>query len=166
MVASPKDDERAVGEVFLGQHGEHGAERVIEPAHIRVVAGEFAPDVGQVFEKAGHARDFLHRHAAAGLLAAREIVRAPHADERAVRVVAIHVVEKRAALLARGPEKLARGGREFHRVTRDLVVRFLGMEFLRRLVVRRLPKRRDEIPRVVQLLLKRPHLGLQRKETH
>ena len=166
MVASPKDDERAVGEAFLRQHGEHGAERVVEAAHVRVVAGEFAPDVRQVFEKAGHARDFLHRHAAAGLLAACEIVRAPHADERAVGVVAIHVVKKRTALRTRALEKLARGGREFTRVTRDRVVRVLGVEFLRRLVVRILPERRDEVTRVVQLLLKCPHIGLQRKETH
>ena len=65
-----------------------------------------------------------------------------------------------------GEIKPARGDREFHRVRRDLVVGGLGVEFLRRLVVRRLPKRRDEITRVVQLLVKRPHLGLQRKETH
>jgi hypothetical protein len=102
VVAAVEHDERVVGEALFLEHGEHRADGVVEPADVGVVAGEFAADFGQVFEEAGNFGDFLRFDPTARRLTFGEIVGAFHADERAVRVVTIDIVEERFALV-RGP---------------------------------------------------------------
>ena len=74
MIAGPENNERAIRKTFFVEHLEHRAERVVESPHIRVIAGEFAADVRQVFEKAGRDKNFLRLYPAARRLAARDPV--------------------------------------------------------------------------------------------
>ena len=100
MVAAVEHHQRVVGETFLLEHLEHRADGVVEAPDIGVVAGQFPADVRQVLEEARHSGDFLGLDPAAGRFALGEVVGAFHADERAVRIVAVDVVEKRPVLLA------------------------------------------------------------------
>jgi len=107
----------------------HRTECLVVEADIRVIAGEFAANVGQGFKESRHTGDLLPTRAAARFFAARQIIRSLHPAEGAVRVPAVHIAEKRAALLPCGPEKPARGFGECCRVAGDFVVRDTAQNF-------------------------------------
>lgn len=87
------DGECVVGKAFLLQHLKHRAQGVVEAPDIGVVTGQFPAQFRQVFEKARHFSDFLRLDPTTGRLASGEVVGAFDADERAVRVVAVDIVE-------------------------------------------------------------------------
>jgi hypothetical protein len=81
-------------------------------------------------------------------------------------VVAIDVVEKRAALLPGLAEEGAGGVGQFGGVAADGVACDIDAELFRRLVVSVLAVHRDEVSGVVQLLVEGAHPGFDGEETH
>lgn len=129
MVAAVKYDQRVFGEAFFLEYIEHRPYGIVEPSDIGVIAREFPADVWQIFEEARHAGDLFRLDPAAGRFTSGEVASPVDADERAVGIVTVDVVEKRAALLTGHPEELPGSRRQLGRATADRVIRDIDIEF-------------------------------------